>query len=471
LTQLFTPGQHIHIVGIGGSGMSAVARILLERGFKVSGSDRTLSPITEALQRSGATIYQGHDATHIEGADIVLISSAIQNNPEIIAANEYDIPVYKRREFMAALTEGKEVIAIAGTAGKTTTTALITHILRFCDRDPSYIVGGTMGNTGTNAGNGNGKWFVIEADEYDNMFHGLKPDIAVITNLDYDHPDFFKTETDMIDSFRHFASLVPPTGALLFCADNAGSKRLYHEVHHTSGSGHTYGLSEDAHYRAENIRVTKNGKTVFDIVWSAWTDEEGNPQKYYPLGTIHSPLSGNHNVQNVLAAVAVTSRFVNVPFDEVARAVETFKGTGRRFEIVGEKDGVIVIDDYAHHPSKIRATLQAARSRYPNHTLWAVWQPHTYSRTQTLMDDFATSFDDADHVIVTEIYAAREAPIMGVTGETIAAKIKHKNVNFSTSLDATVTLLVEKVQKPAIIVVMSAGDASRIARDYLAEIK
>lgn len=471
MTQLFIPGQHIHIVGIGGSGMSAVARILLERGYKVSGSDRTLSPITEALSKTGATIYQGHDAANIDGADVVLVSSAIQNNPEIIVAQENNIPIYKRREFMAALTQGKEVIAVAGTAGKTTTTALITHILRMCDRDPSYIVGGTMANTGTNAGNGNGKWFVIEADEYDNMFHGLQPDIAVITNLDYDHPDFFKTEAEMLDSFRHFASLVSPTGALLLCADNTGSKRLYHEYHHHTGGGHTYGLSEDAHYRAENVRVTQNGKTVFDIVWSAWTDERGKPEKYYPLGTIHSPLSGIHNVQNVLAAVVVTSRFANVPFDEVARAVETFKGTGRRFEIVGEKDGIIVIDDYAHHPSKIRATLQGTRSRYPDCTIWAVWQPHTYSRTQTLMEDFATAFDDADHIVVTEIYAAREAPIMGVNGEAVAAKIKHKNVNFSASLSETVALLVEKVRKPAIIVVMSAGDASRIARDYLAEIK
>lgn len=467
MTVTFTPGQHIHIIGIGGTGMSAIARVLLQRGFKVSGSDRAANSLTEALAQAGATIYAGHHAQNIAGADIVITTSAVQDNPEIVAAQQADIPVYKRRDVMAALMDGRQVIAVAGTAGKTTTTALITHILIECSRDPGYIVGGTMANTGTNAASGSGSSFVVEADEYDNMFHGLRPTFAVITNIDYDHPDFFKTEAEMFDSFRQFASLV--SGGLLLCADNPGSRKLYDELRAAAGVGHTYGLSKDAHYRAENVRIDENGDTLFDIQWAAWTDEHGKPEKYFSLGTVRSPLAGTHNVLNVLAAIVITSRFTNIAFDQVAKAVETFKGTGRRFEIVGEVDGVIVIDDYAHHPAKIRATLQAARSRYPHHQIWAVWQPHTYSRTQVLLDEFAASFNDADQVIVTEIYAARESPIPGITGEVIARQLKHKNVNFSANSPASVALLVQKVHNPAIIVIMSAGDASQIAREFLAQ--
>jgi UDP-N-acetylmuramate--alanine ligase len=472
------PQQHIHFVGIGGIGLSAIARILLERGFKISGSDRATNSMTDALARDGATIYEGHNAAHIQGADMVIVTSAVQSNSEIAAAQAADIPVYKRRDMMAALMQDKYVIAVAGTAGKTTTTALITHLLREGAKDPSYIVGGVMANTGTNAGNGTGKYFVVEADEYDNMFHGLRPNLTLITNIDYDHPDFFKTESDMFDSFRTFAEkLEAKDDVLLVCADNPGTRRLYQEYWQSTGRGHTYGVSDDPHYRVQNIHTDSEDFTVFDVEFAAWTDENGKPSKYYPIGTIRSPLAGTHNVQNVLGAIVVANRFCNIPFVIVAQAVETFQGTGRRFELLGEVDGIVVIDDYAHHPSKIRATLQATRSRYPNHEIWAVWQPHTYSRTQTLMNEFVESFTDADHVIVTEIYAARENPVPGVDGAAVASQIaayhqiydNHKSVNFSANLADSVALLLKKVKNPAVIVVMSAGDASKIGHDYLAQ--
>lgn len=453
----FIPGQHIHFVGIGGSGLSPIARILLERGYKISGSDRATNAMTDALARDGATIYQGHDAAHINGADMLIITSAVQTNAEIEAAQAAGIPVYKRKDMMSALMTGKKVIAVAGTAGKTTTTALVTHLLREGGKNPSYIVGGILANTGTNAGNGSDDAFVIEADEYDNMFHGLRPNIALITNIDYDHPDFFKTEAEMFDSFRVFAEQVE--GIVLLCIDNLGAKRLYQELLQAGKKVYSYGLSENADYRASNIRVEADGSTTFEINFAGGSN------------SIRSPLPGNHNVQNVLGAAVIAHQFCDVSFEAIAQAVATFQGTGRRFELLGEVDGITVIDDYAHHPAKIRATLQAARSRYPDHEIWAVWQPHTYSRTQTLMADFAASFDDADHVIVTEIYAARENPLPGVDGktvtETITAQQKHKSVNFSATLDNSITLLLTKVTKPAIIVVMSAGDASRIGYDYL----
>lgn len=464
----FSTGQHVHFVGIGGIGLSAIARVLLERGYRVSGSDRARNALTDALARDGATIYEGHHADNIDGADMVIISSAVRNNPEVIEAESLDIPVYKRQDIMAALLAHRRVIAVAGTAGKTTTTALIAHILTTCGKPAGYIVGGVMGNTGTNAANGNGRDFVVEADEYDNMFHGLRPNLALITNIEYDHPDFFKDEAALFASFEKFTDQLTPDGALLLCADDAGTRQLYQQQRR----GHTYGLSEDAHYRAQNIRQDADGFTLFDVTWAAWmTSDDGKPTKHHLMGTVRLPMSGTHNIQNALGALIVATRFCHLPFEQAAAALETFQGTGRRFEQLGEAGGVTVIDDYAHHPAKIRATLQGARSRYPQHAIWAIWQPHTYSRTQTLLHDFETAFQDADHVLVTDIYAARELPIKGIDGASVAQRIQqqHKSVNFVASFDDAVALLLENVQNPAVVVVMSAGDANQIGKNYLAE--
>jgi UDP-N-acetylmuramate--alanine ligase len=459
----FYPGQHVHFVGIGGTGLSAIAKVLLERGCIISGSDRATNAQTDALADSGVTIYTGHAAEQISGADVVIISSAIYDNPEVVAAQQSAIPVYKRRDILPALLRDRDVIAVAGTAGKTTTTALITHVLRSCGIDAGYIVGATMGSTGTNATNGSHPAFVIEADEYDHMFWGLYPKIAVVTNVGYDHPDFFKTEADLTAAFDKFVSQIDrDDGALIVCGDDPGAAALLERhrmvLFHSGVHLPTYGLEKGVTYQAVEIRPQPDGSTYFQVTH--------NQQL---IGEVILALPGLHNVRNSLAAIVVAHRFYDLPFEKIAAALQTFTGTARRFEVLGEQNGVIVIDDYAHHPAKIRATLQAARSRYPSHTIWAVWQPHTYSRTQALLDDFAASFADADQVIVTEIYAAREAPITGIDGLSTAQALKarHPKVTFSPDFDHTLQLL-EQVNSSGVIVVMSAGDATRIGRDYLA---
>lgn len=474
----FTPGQHIHFVGIGGAGLSAIARILLERGLTISGSDRTLNPQTTALARDGATIYEGHDAKNIQGADMVIISSAIKNNPEVQAAEAAGIPVYKRKDIMAALMEGKHVIAVAGTAGKTTTTAMIVHILRECGVDAGYIVGGVMLNTGTNAGNGRDDVFVIEADEYDNMFHGLRPNTIVLTNAEWDHPDFFPTEQAFMDSFMQFMSLLDAnSGALIACADDPGALKLY--GHKMARNGHTYGLSADRddHYYAANVHTSADGHTQFDLYHVPeriipedqvmQTLPEADPTPKF-IGSVRLALAGRHNVLNAVAALTTAQR-IGVTFESAIHAIASFKGTGRRMEMRGEANGVIVIDDYAHHPTKIKATLEAVRMRYPDHQIWAVWQPHTYSRTQTLLADFLKAFDAADQVLITPIYAARETPIEGIDHQRVAAAVQHPGVRAVDSLDDAAKVLLSDVTAPAIILIMSAGDAPRIGEKFLAE--
>lgn len=443
---------HIHFVGIGGVGLSAIARILIAQGYTVSGSDRAESVYTAALSRLGAAIYIGHDAANIGGADALIITSAVSaDHVEAAAARAAGVPVYKRSDIIASIMTGKTVIAVAGTHGKTTTTAMIAHILITTGRDPSYIIGGTLTATGQNAGAGAGGAFVIEADEYDNMFHGLSPNIAIVTNVEWDHPDFFPTEGDLFRSFSHFAGLI--SGTLIACADDAGALRLGETVSDVQTA--YYGIeSPSAALKAVAIRRGANGYR-FDV-------RDGQTA----LGEVELALPGRHNVLNALAALRAVMLY-GVPFEEAARALESFAGTGRRFEVRGEIGGVTVIDDYAHHPTAIRATLEAARARYPDHQVWAVWQPHTYSRTQALWAAYAESFADADHVLVTPIYAAREQPIEGVTAERLVSAMPHADARSVETFDAAAALLLAQVSAPAVIVIMSAGDAPKIGETYL----
>jgi UDP-N-acetylmuramate--alanine ligase len=475
----FIPGQHIHLVGIGGSGMSAIARILVERGYKVTGSDRNTNDLTDALARDGATIYQGHDAAYVQGADMVLITSAVKDDHvEVKAAREAGIPVYKRQDIMAALMEDHFVVAVAGTKGKTTTTSMIVHILRECGADPSYIVGGVTGNTNTNAGVGKGtrKIFVVEADEYDNMFHGLRPDIAVITNLEWDHPDFFDSPESMFSSFQHFVRLLDEKneggGTLIVCADDERAYQLGEE--HTAKpwtKTYTYGLSAGADIQALDVKTDSDGYTTFEIRFNN-----------IDAGRAKINLAGSHNVRNALAALLVAPPLVPAPmFHAGIPALATFKPTARRFDLRADVNGIAIVDDYAHNPMSIRAVLEAACQRYPDRELWAVWQPHTYSRTQALFDDFAKSFDQADHVLITDIYAARENPIPGVTSAGVVDAINNRaRIEFPSlpsgegifarhtpTFADTVKVLHQEVKSPAVILIMSAGDAPQIGVDYL----
>jgi UDP-N-acetylmuramate--alanine ligase len=451
-----TPGQHIHLVGIGGTGLSAIARVLLGQGYVVSGSDRALNAMTDALAADGARIYSGHAAENIDGADALMISSAVQpDHVEVQAARARGIPVYKRSDMIAALMQGKDCLAVAGTHGKTTTTAMLTHILQTTGRDPSYIIGGTLRSSGQNAGVGAGNAFVIEADEYDNMFLGLRPKVAIVNNVEWDHPDFFPTPEDLMRSFQSFADLLPADGLLIACADDVGSLTLSARMDYLGRRTATYSVENPyALWRAVDLR-TNAGQQAFVV------QIDGQP-----VGSGSLRVPGRHNVLNALAAM-IAADSQGVPVVEALSALATYEGTGRRFDLRGEAGGVAVIDDYAHHPTAIRATIEAARERYPDRELWAVWQPHTYSRTQTLMDDYLTAFDAAHHVVVTDIYAAREQPVPGVTSAALVAHFNHPDAAHTPTLEDAANLLDERVNAPAVILIMSAGDAPKIGVEFL----
>ncbi|MDX2163300.1 MAG: UDP-N-acetylmuramate--L-alanine ligase [bacterium] len=460
--------MRVHFVGVGGVGLSAMARVLIERGFAVSGSDRAANVYTDALRRDGAAISIGHDAAHIAAADLVIVTSAVNaENPEIAAARARGIPVYKRADIImdvigAGLPPDEAqrpfVIAIAGTHGKTTTTGMIAHMLIESGLNPGYIIGGTLSTTGTNGAAGAGRLFVIEADEYDNMFHGLRYDLAVITNVEWDHPDFFRTEDALFESFRRF--LVGSRTAkahVALCGDDRGAARLYNMV-----DDHAIGIRTYGSGTMTDLRLEADGTAIFRL---AGTDI-----------TMRLALPGMHNLLNALGALQALfmlhgffARIDQATLERAAAALATFKGTGRRFERMGEMGGVIVINDYAHHPTAIRATLAAARERFPGHALWAVWQPHTYSRTRALWDTYLVAFDQADHALVTDIFAAREAPEAGITAARFVDELArlHPSAHHAASLDDAARHLIESVQPPAVIVIMSAGDAPKIGDLFL----
>lgn len=451
MTIQFKPEQHIHIIGIGGSGMSAIARLLLLRGVQVSGSDQRCNTITEALVDIGAIIFEGHAAQHVNKADWVIASSAVPDDHiEIVTAQAQNIPVYRRMDIMGALMAGYTGIAVAGTHGKTTTTSMIAHILIEADHEPSYIVGGVMGNTGHNADAGTGRAFVIEADEYGNMFLGLTPQVAVLTSVEFDHPDFFATEQELTATFAKFIAQIPEDGLLIACADDAGAHDLAQQH---SGRAMLYGI-ESGMWQARQIRYETT-----TLRFSVYREEDY-------LGQATLPIPGRHNILNALAALIVADH-QGVSFEVAAQALSTFISTGRRFDVRGESSNIIVVDDYAHHPTAIQTTLEAAKQRYPNHQLIAIWQPHTYSRTQQLWGQFLAAFSQADQVLVTDVYAAREADNPAVRSSDFVAQLTHASAFHTPTLDDTVNWLIETVKPPAVILIMSAGDAPQIGERYL----
>ena len=444
----FPSGARLHFVGIGGVGLSAIARVLLERGCHISGSDRAPGAYAEALARDGALIFSGHDAANVTGADAVIISSAVHSNPEVEAARAAGIPVYKRSDMIAGLMDGQTVIAVAGSHGKTTTTAMIAHILSAAGLQPGYIIGGTLKSTGVNASAGAGRVFVIEADEYDHMFLGLRPNVAVVTNVEWDHPDFFRTPDVFYAAFAQFAALLPSDGLLIACADDAGAQRLAEEQ---SGRVEvlTYGADVPSGWVLRDVQAV-------DGCYHADGVDAGRT-----VARLELAVPGRVNLLNAASAVIASQR-VGVPPAGAAAALATFTGVGRRFDLIGEAAGIAVVDDYGHNPAKIRATLAAARARYSERDIWAVWQPHTFSRTQTFLAQYAEAFGDANHVLVTEIYAAREAPVPGVTGAAVAAALRHPDARFTPSFAAVVDTLAGEARPPAAVVLLSAGDANRI---------
>jgi UDP-N-acetylmuramate--alanine ligase len=453
----------VHFIGIGGSGLSAIARLLMESGYIVTGSDKTLSPLAIDLQQAGVTVYMGHHPRNIAGADWVVRSSAVpDDNPEVEAARQTGIPVYKRADFLGRIMEDKYGIAVAGTHGKTTTTAMIAWTLSVLGRDPSFIIGGVSNNFGVNAHAGQGDAFVIEADEYDRMFLGLKPRIEVITNIEHDHPDIFPTFREMQSAFQAFVDLLPTDGTLIACSDDESAFSLLSRARQNGKSVVAYStrgemtINSPQWMQSRSVKLNSHGGYDFTAVT--------NLNSLEPID-VSLQVPGEHNVSNALAALAVIV-VLGLPLYKASAALGEFSGTGRRFELHGETKGVTVIDDYAHHPTEIRATLSAARARYPDRTIKAVWQPHTYSRTRTLLFDFVKSFSDADEVFVTDIYAARE-PKQEFTSAEIVSAMPHKSAHYTGSIEETTQHLLKNLENGDVLLVLSAGDADRISTEIM----
>ncbi len=455
---LARPDAHIHLIGIGGAGLSAIATILLEQGYTVSGSDLRQSTVTDMLARAGARVFIGHAAGQERGADLVLISSAVPaDNPELRSALAADIPIVKRAQFLGAWMRDRTWIAVAGTHGKTTTTAMIATTLMAADLDPGFLIGGILPGLERSARAGHGRFFVIEADEYDRMFLGLNPHIAVITNVEWDHVDCYPTPAEFTDAFQAFAERLPEDGTLVVCADDPGARRLG-ELRQAAGRPVvTYGLTEAASWHAKDLHPNERGGMDCQV-WHAGR----------PVAELSLRIPGRHNVCNALAALAVASELGIRPKNHITN-LNNFAGIRRRFEIKGMKYGIIVIDDYAHHPSEVQATLAAARQRYPDRTIWVVFQPHTYSRTRALLQAFASSFRQADHVLVTDIYAARERETLGVHASQLAelAAQQHPDVRYIGGLDNAVKTLLAELRSGDVLLTLGAGDGYLVGERVL----
>ncbi|MCL2182738.1 MAG: UDP-N-acetylmuramate--L-alanine ligase [Chitinispirillia bacterium] len=446
--------KKIHMAGIGGAGMNPLAEVLLSRGHRVSGSDKCVSESTRRLESLGIKIQYGHEPDLITGADLLVYSSAVKDdNPERIYAVDNGIPVIRRAEVLGDIMRSNFTVCISGTHGKTTTTSLTGTILTDAKLSPTVLVGGMLKSAGSHAIVGKGNVIVAEADEYDRSFLAMYPSIAVITNIEADHLDCYKDIGDIKNTFMQFTDLVPFDGAVVACVDDMGVKDILPGIRR---SVITYGIDEGADYRAVNIKAG-NERTFFDVLCRG-----------EKLGSVSIGIPGTHNVRNTLAALTVACE-IGIGFDVAASSVSGFQGVARRFEVVGMVDGVTVVDDYAHHPGEISATLEAARGRGYNRII-AVFQPHLYSRTRDFMDQFASSLSGADVVIVTDIYKARELPIPGVNSSDIAGRINaagKAKAFYAGNMNDIGKELTGKADSGDLIVFMGAGDIWEAARDFV----
>jgi UDP-N-acetylmuramate--alanine ligase len=451
-----TQVKRIHFVGIGGIGLSAIARVLRQEGYQISGSDARQTPLTSELVEQGMVVHHGHRAENVARADLVVVSSAVpENNPELVAAREAGIPVVKRADILGEMMAAKVGIAVAGTHGKTTTSALIAFVLSELGLDPTFIVGGIMQNLGTNARRGQGRHFVIEADEYDHMFLGLRPKVAVVTVIEMDHPDCFADIEEMTQAFAQFVRLLPDSGTAIGCADQPRVMRLLqHAAAEHSIRLVTYGLERGA-WQAQDIQRNDWGGSDFIALHGGQA-----------VGQCRLRLPGLHNVSNTLAVLAVVD-CLGLNLDAVLPVLPHFEGVRRRFEVKGEARGVVVIDDYAHHPTEIRATLSAAQRRYSGRPLWVFFQPHTYSRTRALLNEFATSFDIADHVLIAEIYAARETDDFGVSAQDLVRLMHHRDVRHVGTLQEASEYLATALQPGDVLLTLGAGDGYLVGEAVL----
>lgn len=453
---MFSTVKKVHFVGIGGIGMSGIAEILINQGFEVSGSDLVESDNTEYLRKLGAEIFIGHNEKNIENVEVVVYSSAvhIEDNPETLAASQLKIPIIRRAEMLAQVSRLNYCLAISGTHGKTTTTSMIGLILIKASLDPTVIVGGRLVDFGgTNARLGKGQWTVVEADEFDRSFLQLMPTIAVVNNIELEHLDIYSGFDDLKETFTEFANKVPFYGFVSVGLDDEGVGDILAGINKKIVS---FGLSPHCDYHAENIETIEN-MTKFDLI------ENGENKGEF---SIHSP--GKHNVKNALAAISV-SRTMGIELDIIKEALSEFHGIFRRFDILGHKNGALIVDDYAHHPTEVKAALSAARSGWDRRII-SIFQPHTYTRTKDQYKDFGRSFFDSDILIVTDIYPAREKPIEGITGELIsdsARKFGHKNVYYCKTKEEAGILANELLDENDLLITLGAGDIWKLAKEMV----
>ncbi|MFB6230466.1 MAG: UDP-N-acetylmuramate--L-alanine ligase [Salinibacter sp.] len=448
--------RQVHMVGIGGIGMSSIAEVLLNRGYTVTGSDLETGEVTERLAAEGATIYEGHAAEQVGEADVVVYSSAIdpEENPETLEAERRRISLIPRAEMLGELIRMKFGVGVAGTHGKTTTTSMAGLVVAEGGFDPTVIVGGKVTAFGSNAITGEGDIIVIEADEYDRTFLRLTPSLAVITSIEEDHLDVYEDLDDIKTAFTQYANSVPFFGAAILCLDDPNVQAIVGDVERRVI---TYGTTRQAEVRAENIQRDRM-RTQFDVTLRGER-----------LGTLELQVPGMHNVRNALAAVAVGQE-LEIDFDEVRRGLATFTGVRRRFEKKADLRGITVLDDYAHHPTEIRATLDAAHQGFPDRRVVAVFQPHLYSRTQNFMDEFARSFFNADVLVLTDVYGAREEPIEGVTGERLAERAEqfgHRAVRCVPDKTNLPDHLLEVTETGDVVLMLGAGDIWRYSQTFV----
>ncbi|GAQ85705.1 hypothetical protein KFL_002500030 [Klebsormidium nitens] len=477
--------------GIGGSGLSALALVASRQGWKVTGSDLAESQMLISVREAGITAHVGHSADHITDAarpDVVVVSSAIPDeNPEIKRAKELGVQVCKRSEWLGLLTAPYKLLAVAGSHGKTSTSAMLAVALRSLGKDVTAVIGGEVFQfpNEANAVIGSSDVFVLESDEYDGAFLDLRPRIAVVTNVEWEHVDIFPDEESVRTIFRSFVQTLRPGGVLLLCNENPGSQTLLDAYLDDRPSLRrqifTYGLGPSSDFRAEELRANARGGTNFAVTYCG-----------RPLADVSLGFAGTHMVLNALAVLALVVLHINearprsahARLDtsvvraarQAAQALGTFQGVKRRFELVGEVPGLKVYDDYAHHPTEVRATLQAARQKFPNKKIWVVFQPHTYSRLAKLLPDFAPAFTQADRVIVTEVYSAREKNVFGVSGKDLATSIKGVRATFIAELDDVVQRLASDVlnrdldEDNIILLNLGAGDITRVGPRVLSDL-
>lgn len=443
--------RKIHFIGIGGIGMSGIAELLLNQGYAVSGSDLRESDTTRRLRELGGEISIGHSEENVSGVDVVVTSTAVKSeNPEVLAAHREHIAVIPRAEMLAELMRMKYGIAVAGTHGKTTTTSMMAMVLTHAGIDPTAVIGGKLDAIGSNAKLGRGKFLVAEADESDGSFMHLSPTIAVVTNIDEDHLDFYSGIDEIREIFVDFVNKVPFYGRAVLCLDDPQVQEILPLV---KKRYLTYGLSSQADFHATEIRM-RQGRTSF---LAHYQGEE--------LGRISFRMPGRHNVLNALAVLAVAME-LGVPFRTIVGGFRNFGGVQRRFQLRDEIDGVMLIDDYGHHPAEIRATLAAAKSGWKKRVV-AVFQPHRYSRTKGLFDDFVTAFYQADKLIVTDVYAAGEDPIEGATGAALVQGIRehgHRDVSFCASLEEAAAHLEQAVEPGDMVITLGAGNVNQVCQ-------